>query len=156
MLTFALRRLAQSVPVVLLSTVAVFLLLHLVPGDPALAVAGSDARPDTLEAIRHEMGLDQPLPVQYVHWVARVLQGDLGRSYTTKLPVAEQIALRIPATLELSLAGIVLALLISIPTGVLAAVRERGLADWVISSFNAFAIAIPNFWFGILTRLWPF
>ena len=153
MVTFTLRRLAQSVPVVFLSTVAVFLLLHLVPGDPALAVAGSDARQDTLEAIRREMGLDQPLPLQYVRWVGRVLQGDLGRSYTTKLPVAEQIALRIPATLELSLAGIALALLISVPTGVLAAIRERGVADWLISSFNAFAIAIPNFWFGILMIL---
>jgi peptide/nickel transport system permease protein len=153
MLVFTLRRLVQSIPVVFLSTVAVFLLLHLVPGDPALAVAGSDAREDTLVAIRHEMGLDQPLPVQYVRWIGRVLQGDLGRSYTTKLPVAEQIALRIPATLELSLAGIAIALLISIPTGVLAAIRERSAADWLISSFNACAIAIPNFWFGILMIL---
>ena len=153
MLAFTLRRLVQSVPVVILSTIAVFLLLHLVPGDPALAVAGSDARPDTLAAIRHDMGLDQPLPVQYVQWVGRVLQGDLGRSYTTKLPVAEQIALRIPATIELSLAGMALALLISVPTGVLAAVRERGMADWIISAFNACAIALPNFWFGILMIL---
>jgi peptide/nickel transport system permease protein len=153
MLAFTLRRLVQSIPVVILSTIAVFLLLHLVPGDPALAVAGSDAREDTLVAIRHEMGLDQPLPVQYVRWIGRVLQGDLGRSYTTRLPVAEQIALRIPATLELALAGIVIALLISIPTGVLAAVRERSAADWLISSFNAFAIAIPNFWLGILMIL---
>ena len=153
MLAFTLRRLVQSIPVVILSTIAVFLLLHLVPGDPALAVAGSDAREDTLVAIRHEMGLDQPLPVQYVRWIGRVLQGDLGRSYTTRLSVAEQIALRIPATLELALAGIVIALLISIPTGVLAAVRERSAADWLISSFNAFAIAIPNFWFGILMIL---
>jgi len=153
MLAFTLRRLVQSVPVVLISTVAVFLLLHLVPGDPALAVAGSDARADTLEAIRHEMGLDQPLPVQYVQWIGRVLQGDLGRSYTTKLSVWEQISLRIPATLELALAGLALALLISIPTGVLAAVRERSVADWLISSFNACAIAIPNFWFGILMIL---
>ena len=153
MLAFTLRRLVQSIPVVILSTIAVFLLLHLVPGDPALAVAGSDAREDTLVAIRHEMGLDQPLPVQYVRWIGRVLQGDLGRSYTTRLPVGEQIALRIPATLELALAGIVIALLISIPTGVLAAVRERSAADWLISSFNAFAIAIPNFWLGILMIL---
>jgi peptide/nickel transport system permease protein len=153
MLVFTLRRLAQAIPVVFLSTVAVFLLLHLVPGDPALAVAGSDAREDTLAAIRHDMGLDQPLPVQYLRWNGRVVQGDLGRSYTTKLSVAEQISLRIPATLELSLVGLAIALLISIPTGVLAAIKERSAADWVISSFNACAIAIPNFWFGILMIL---
>jgi peptide/nickel transport system permease protein len=153
MLAFTLRRLAQAIPVVFLSTVAVFLLLHLVPGDPALAVAGSDAREDTLAAIRHDMGLDQPLPVQYLRWISRVVQGDLGRSYTTRLSVAEQISLRIPATLELALAGIAIALLISIPTGVLAAIKERSAADWVISSFNACAIAIPNFWFGILMIL---
>ncbi|MCC7370987.1 MAG: ABC transporter permease [Chloroflexi bacterium] len=153
MLAFTLRRLAQAIPVVFLSTVAVFLLLHLVPGDPALAIAGSDAREDTLAAIRHDMGLDQPLPVQYLRWIGRVVQGDLGRSYTTRLSVAEQISLRIPATLELSLAGLAIALLISIPTGVLAAIKERSVADWVVSSFNACAIAIPNFWFGILMIL---
>jgi peptide/nickel transport system permease protein len=153
MLVFALRRLVQSVPVVFLSTVGVFLLLHLVPGDPALALAGSDATPDTVRAIRTELGLDRPLPVQYGVWISRVLQGDLGRSYASKLPVAEQIAQRVPATLELTAAGLLLALLVSVPTGILAAVKERGPADWLVSSFNAFAIAMPNFWFGILMIL---
>jgi peptide/nickel transport system permease protein len=153
MLTFTLRRLAQSIPVVFLSSVGVFLVLHLVPGDPALALAGSDATPDVVQAIRRDLGLDQPLPVQYGIWVGRVLQGDLGRSYASKMSVGEQIAQRIPATLELTLAGLLLALLVSIPTGVLAAVREGGPADWLVSSFNAFAIAVPNFWFGILMIL---
>jgi peptide/nickel transport system permease protein len=152
-LNFAIRRLIQAIPVVLISTVAVFLLLHLVPGDPAIAIAGSDARPDTIAAIRRDLGLDQPLPVQYALWMGRVLRGDLGVSYTSKISVGEQIAQRIPATLELTLAGLGLAILISIPTGVLAAVRERSIADWLVSSFNAFAIAIPNFWFGILMIL---
>jgi peptide/nickel transport system permease protein len=153
MLVFTLRRLVQSVPVVFLSTVVVFLLLHLVPGDPAIAVAGSDARQDTLEAIRREMGLDQPLVVQYVRWAGRVLQGDLGRSYTNKLSVAEQIGQRIPATLELTFAGLLLALVVSIPTGIIAAVRDGTGVDWIISSLNACAIAVPNFWFGILMIL---
>jgi ABC-type dipeptide/oligopeptide/nickel transport system permease component len=153
MLAFTLRRLVQAIPVVFLSTVGVFLLLHLVPGDPAVALAGSDATPEVLHAMRRELGLDQPLPVQYGLWVGRVIQGDLGRSYASKLPVGEQIAQRIPATLELTIAGLLLALLISIPTGILAAVRERGPADWLVSSFNAFAIAVPNFWFGILMIL---
>ncbi len=153
MLAFTLRRLVEAIPVVFLSTVIVFLILHLVPGDPAITIAGSDARPDTIAAIRAELGLDQPLPVQYALWIGRVLQGDLGRSYTNKLSVAEQIRQRIPATLELTFAALVLALAVSIPTGIVAAVRDRSTADWVISSLNAFAIAIPNFWLGILMIL---
>lgn len=153
MLTFALRRLVQAVPVVILSSVVVFLVLHLVPGDPAIALAGSDATPEVLQAVRRDLGLDQPLPVQYGLWVGRVLQGDLGRSYASKLPVGEQIVQRIPATLELTIAGLALALLISVPSGILAAVKERGPADWIVSSFNAFAIAMPNFWFGIIMIL---
>jgi ABC-type dipeptide/oligopeptide/nickel transport system permease component len=153
MFSFAIRRLIQSIPVVFLSTIAVFLLLHLIPGDPAIAIAGSDARPETLTAIRQELGLDQPLPVQYGIWIGKVLRGDLGVSNTNKISVADQIAQRIPATLELTLCGLLLAVVISIPTGVIAAVRDRGAADWVISTFNAFAIAIPNFWFGILMIL---
>ncbi len=152
-LVFTIRRLIQAVPVVFISTVAVFLLLHLVPGDPAIAIAGSDARPDTIAAIRKDLGLDEPLPVQYALWMGRVLRGDLGVSYASKISVADQIAQRIPATLELTLAGLGLAILISIPTGVVAAVRERSFADWLVSSFNAFAIAVPNFWFGILMIL---
>ena len=99
------------------------------------------------------MGLDEPLPVQYALWLGRVVRGDLGRSYTTKLSVADQIVQRIPATLELTLVGLALAIAISIPTGVVAAARERSSADWLISTFNACAIAIPNFWFGILMIL---
>jgi ABC-type dipeptide/oligopeptide/nickel transport system permease component len=153
MLTFAVRRLLQAVPVVILSTVAVFLLLHLVPGDPALTMAGPDASPEVVEAVRRDMGLDQPLPVQYGVWLVHVLRGDLGRSYTSRLPVAELIAQRLPATAELAVAGLVLALVVAIPTGIVAAVKQHSTADWLVSSFNAFAIAIPNFWFGILAIL---
>jgi peptide/nickel transport system permease protein len=152
-LAFALRRLVEAVPVVFLSTAIVFLILHLVPGDPAVTIAGSDARPDTIALIRAELGLDRPLPVQYALWIGRVVQGDLGRSYTNKLPVADQIRQRIPATLELTFAALFLALAFAIPTGIWAAVRDRTAADWIISSLNALAIAIPNFWLGILLIL---
>ncbi len=150
MLPFTLRRVLQAIPVLFLSTFGVFLLLHLVPGDPALMLAGSDATPEAVAAVRHEMGLDQPLPVQYGIWFGNALQGNLGRSYINKLPVSTLIAQRLPATLELGIAGLILMVVIAIPTGVLAAVNQRGPADWLVSSFNAFAIAIPNFWFGIL------
>jgi ABC-type dipeptide/oligopeptide/nickel transport system permease component len=82
---YLIRRLLQAVPVVLVSTIVVFLVLHLVPGDPARILAGVDATPQVVEAVRQDMGLNQPLPVQYVIWLSHTLQGDLGRSFTTKL-----------------------------------------------------------------------
>src|SRR6185503_19047395 len=106
--TFILRRLAQAIPVVFLSTVGVFLLLHLLPGDPALVLAGPDAPPAAIDAIRQDMGLDQPLPVQYTVWVSHVLRGDFGKSLASKLPVSQLIGQRAPATLELAFAAEIL------------------------------------------------
>lgn len=153
MLAYVLRRLLQAVPVVLLSSVVIFLLLHLVPGDPAQAIAGPDATPEVLAAIRHDLALDRPLPVQYLRWIAHVGRGDFGRSYANKRPVRDLIAQRLPATLQLAAAALLLTVLIALPTGILAAVRQRGIAAWLVSSANALAIAIPNFWFGILAIL---
>lgn len=153
MLAYAIRRLIQAVPVLVLSTVAVFLLLHLVPGDPALILAGSDASDEVIAAVRQDMGLDQPLPVQYGRWLAHVATGDFGQSYTSRLPVSGLIAQRIPATLELAFAAMLLVVLIGFPTGVLAAVKQRSPVDWLVSLFNGLAIAIPSFWFGILAIL---
>ncbi|MDQ6672723.1 MAG: ABC transporter permease [Chloroflexota bacterium] len=153
MTSYVLRRLAQAIPVLLLSSLGVFLLLHLVPGDPAIILAGPDATPEVIDAVRADMGLNQPLPVQYAVWLGHAIHGDLGRSFTSKQPVTDLIAQRLPATAELALAGILLALLVSVPSGILAALHQRRLVDWLISSLSAFAIAIPNFWFGILAIL---
>jgi len=150
MLSFVVQRVAQAVPVVLLSTVAVFLLMRLIPGDPAQMLAGPDATPESIEAIRRDMGLDRPLPVQYVLWLSHVVQGDLGKSVLSKLPVATVMAQRIPATLELALAAMLLTLLIAVPTGVIAAVRTDSAIDWLITWLNGIAIAVPGFWLGIL------
>jgi len=150
MLSFVVQRVAQAVPVVLLSTVAVFLLMRLIPGDPAQILAGPDATPESIEAIRRDMGLDRPLPVQYVLWLSHVAQGDLGKSVLSKLPVATVMAQRIPATLELALAAMLLTLLIAVPTGVIAAVRTDSALDWLITWLNGIAIAVPGFWLGIL------
>ena len=140
----------QVLPVVVLSSVGVFLLLHLVPGDPVAVLAGPDATPETIQAMRQDLGLDKPLPVQYGMWLSRVVQGDFGRSYAYRRPVGELIVQRIPATVELTLAGLTLALLVAMPTGVMAAVRQGSAFDWLASTLSGFAIAIPNFWFGIL------
>ena len=150
MVAFILHRLAQAVPVVLFSTVAVFLLMRMIPGDPAQILAGPEATPESLAAIRRDMGLDQPLPVQYGLWAARLARGDLGSSSLSKIPVAQLLSQRIPATLELASAALLLTLLIALPTGILAAVRPGSAIDWLISGMNGIAIAVPGFWLGIL------
>ena len=149
MLRYVGRRLIQAVPTLFLTTVGIFLLLHLVPGDPAAVLAGSDAPPDVVAALGREMGLDRPLPVQYALWLGRVLRGDLGVSYVNKFPVRELIAMRAPATLELAAAGLVVGLALGVPTGILAALRRGRLADYAVTSFNAVLMSVPNFWAGI-------
>ncbi|MDE3075251.1 MAG: ABC transporter permease [Chloroflexota bacterium] len=150
MLEYSLRRLLLSVPVVFVSTVAIFGLLHLLPGDPAVALGGAYATPQQIAAIRHAMGLDQPLPVQYVLWLGRLLHGNFGSSAVSGQPVGYLLASRIPATLELALAALLLALCFALPTGIWAAVHQGRAVDWIITVSNTLGIAIPNFWVGIL------
>lgn len=153
MLNFAARRLLQAVPVMFVATVGVFLLLHLLPGDPAALMAGPDAPQATIDFVRHDMGLDQPLPLQYVVWLEHILRGDLGKSVFSKLPVSQLIGQRAPATIELAIAGELLTVLIALPLGVLAAARQRTPIDWLVSSATSVGLAVPNFWLGILLIL---
>ncbi len=146
---YVLRRLAQAGPTILLTSVLIFLILHLVPGDPAAVLAGSDAPPDVVEALRKEMGLDRSLPVQYFLWLSRVLRGDLGVSYVSKFPVWTLILRRLPATLELTAAGLAVGVMLGIPAGILAAVRRGRLLDVLVTSGNAVFLSVPNFWIGI-------
>jgi peptide/nickel transport system permease protein len=150
MLIFIVRRILQAIPVVFLASVGVFLLLHLLPGDPAMMLAGTDTTPETLEAIRQDLGLNEPLPVQYWIWLQHVLRGDLGKSILSKIPVSQLMMQRAPATLELALAGEILTVLIGIPLGVIAAVKQRTKVDLGITSFISLGLAVPNFWLGIL------
>src|SRR5574341_1192146 len=146
---YVLRRLAQAVPTVLLTSVLIFLVLHLVPGDPAAVLAGSDAPPEVVEALRHEMGLDRSLPVQYVLWLGRVLRGDLGISYVSKFPAWTLILRRLPATLELTVGGLTVGMILGMPAGLLAAVRRGRLPDLLVTSGSALFLSVPNFWIGI-------
>ena len=150
MLIFIIRRLIQAIPVVFLASVGVFLLLHLLPGDPAQMLAGSDTSPETLEAIRQDLGLNEPLPYQYWVWLQHVARGDLGKSILSKIPVSQLIGQRLPATLELAVAGEILTIMIGIPLGVIAAVKQRTKMDLGITSFISLGLAVPNFWLGIL------
>jgi peptide/nickel transport system permease protein len=148
--TFIVRRLLQAIPVVFFSTFLVFMVIHLIPGDAAAVLAGPNATPEALKAIRQDMGLDQPLPVQYGVWIAHVLQGDLGRSTLSGQPITKLLQARAPATLELTLAAMFLSMLIAIPVGILSATHVRGRLEWFISTLQSLWLAIPNFWAGIL------
>ena len=134
MLAFVVRRLIQSLPLAFGATVVIFVVMRLIPGDPAAIYAGPEAPDDVVEAVRQEFGLKKPLPVQYVLWISKVLQGDLGNSFLSKLPVTELLSQRIPATLELTSAAMLLTVALGIPAGVMAALRSGSRIDWVITS----------------------
>jgi peptide/nickel transport system permease protein len=153
MARYVVWRLAQLVPVLFLASIAVWLMIYLIPGDPAIALLGGDATPEQLARARVLMGLDQPLPVQYALWLGRVVRGDLGVSYLNGLPVRAMLAQRIPVTAQLTVASLVVALLIAGPLGMAAAVRPRSWIARGITGYNALAMAVPTFWLGILLVL---
>ncbi|MGH7263780.1 MAG: ABC transporter permease [Candidatus Rokuibacteriota bacterium] len=153
MTKYIVVRLTHLVPVLFIASVAVWLMIYLIPGDPALALLGPDVTPEQLERARQRMGLDQPLPVQYALWLGRVAQGDLGVSYLNGLPVRALLAQRIPVTVQLTVASLVVALLIAGPLGIVAAVRPRSWVGRAAAWYNALAMAVPTFWLGILLVL---
>lgn len=150
---YILRRLLQAVPVLLLASIAIFLILRLIPGDPAYVILGSDARPEQIATVREQLRLDDPLPVQYAAWLGRLLTGDLGYSYRNQYPVSELLLGKLPATLQLTVAGFVLALLLAFPLGIVAAVWPNSWAARLIAWYAGVGIAVPSFWLGILLSL---
>lgn len=151
---FLLTRLWQSALTLVLASVVIFIGIRQLPGDPALAMAGEEATPERLAAIRADMGLDEPLPVQYLSWLGQILTGDLGRSTRHGTPVSEMIVSTLPVTLMLSLYAIVIAVVIGIGLGVLAE-RQRGRwPEWVANFAALIGLSVPNFWLGILAILW--
>jgi peptide/nickel transport system permease protein len=152
---FVLRRALSSVVVLFLCSVAVFLGVRALPGDPALIMAGESATPAVLTAIRHQFGLDQPLPVQYVDYVTQALHGNFGISTIDQIPVSEILVQRIPVTLELALLAIIIGLLIGVPAGVVSAVRQGKVADYVSNGFGLVGLSVPHFWLGLL-GIWIF
>ena len=137
----------------LVASLLIFLLLEILPGDPAAVILGVGAQEDTLRALRAELGLDLPAPVRYLNWLGEVLQGDLGRSYTYDTPVQELLLNRVELSLPLALLAILLSTGIAIPLGVFAASRHRKVADTGIMGFAQLGVAVPNFWFAILLIL---
>jgi len=150
---YILGRVAQAIPLLFLASIAVFLVLRLAPGDPATMLAGQDATPAQVQQIRKELGLTDPLPVQYGRWIGDLAHGDLGTSTSSGLSVSHLLALSFPPTVELAVAAYLVALVIGIPLGVLAGSRPRGLWDWVLSGYSVFTLGVPHFMSGILMLL---
>jgi peptide/nickel transport system permease protein len=153
--TYIVARVAQAVPVLVLASVAVFLVLRLVPGDPAVALAGEDASPERVAEIRRQLGLEATWPEQYVRWLGAVVRGDLGTSFRTGLTVKRMLELALPPTVELALVAYPLAVLVGIPLGVAAGVAPRSVWDWLLSGYTLLTLGLPNFLLGILL-LWLF
>jgi len=153
MRTYLLQRLAQLPPVLFFLSIIVFAIVRLIPGDPALIRLGDTATPEAVEQIRRDMGLDQPIPVQYALWLGNVARGDLGVSWVSKKPVTELILLKLPATLMLTLAALGIALLVAIPAGILAGSRPHSWVDNAATTLSLMGVAMPQFWLGIMLIL---
>lgn len=150
MVAYILRRLVEMIPVLFLVSLMVFSIIHLTPGDPALLILGEEVTPEKLTALRHQLGLDQPIPIQYGLWLSNVLRGDLGRSVRTQQPVLEAIIQRLPPTVELTLFATVISLSVAIPAGIISAARRNSASDMVSTVLALLGISMPNFFLAIL------
>lgn len=145
MTAYIVRRLLAVVPVMVTVAVFVFFLVRLAPGDPAAIIAGEDATEEAIEAVRAKLGLDRPMLEQFVIWVGRLLQGDLGMSIFSNLPVSHLIAQRLEPTVALTLSTLLVAICLAVPIGVVAAWKARKLADRVVMIFAVLGFALPGF-----------
>lgn len=143
-------RILQLIPVVFLASIGIFLMIHLIPGDPVLSITGLDASPEQMARVRHEMGFDRPLIVQYFSWIGNVFQGDLGKSILSQTPTTELIFNRMPATIQLTFATMLIGLVIGIPAGLFASSREGSWIDKTVAGFASISLSIPTFVVGIV------
>jgi len=150
---FILRRILFVIPVCLGISMVVFLLIHLVPGDPARVMLGLQANDEKVAQIHEQLGLDRPLPVQYVDWLGHLLQGDMGQSYLTGEGVVHAVLGRMPATLTLTVAAFLISLLIAVPMGIISGTRPYTRFDYAAMIFTQLGVAIPEFWLGIMLIL---
>jgi len=153
MASFIVRRIVSMLPVLLLVSFAAFSLIWLVPGDAAVVILGPDVDKATVEALRKSLGLDRSLPAQYGTWLGKALQGDLGRSLRDNRPIGTAVLDRLPATVELSVLAMLIALVLGIPAGILTATRRGTWVDVTGSVISLGGISMPNFWLGILLIL---
>lgn len=153
MTRFLLQRLATIVPTLVLVSMLVFGLQQLLPGDPAIVLAGEDRDPAAVEYLREKLHLDKPLPLRYAYWIGGVLRGDLGESLRVQKPVVELVLEKLPVTLQLASMAIVIAILIGVPAGVISAVKKDTPWDYAANVLSLWGLSTPNFWLGILLIL---
>ena len=150
---YILKRLLSAIPVLLLVSIAAFVLIQLVPGDAAAIIAGADASNDEVEFVRQQLGLDRPWPLRLQDWLVGLTHGDLGYSYILNRPVTEAIIERLPVTLSLAGLSIIFATVMGVALGVLAAVFHRSWIDAIAMTVALFGVSVPNFWFGLVAIL---
>lgn len=150
---FLLQRLLAFIPVVLIVTIGAFAMLHLVPGDPARMLAGPGVPLEDVERLRQSLGLDQPLPIQYLTWIGRLATGDFGESIASRQPVLPQLLYRLSNSFQLAFSGLLIAVLFGVPLGVLAARWPNSPLDWLLTALSTLGVSVPVFWIGILLML---
>lgn len=155
MLNYIIRRLVMLIPVLIGVSIIAFSLMHLIPGDPARSMLGEKATEDQLELLREELGLNDPLAVQYGRYVGKVITGDLGESVKSGVPIAEELASRLPATFELSIFAMGVAIVIGVLAGVIAAVKQYSWFDNISMTGALFGVSMPIFWLGLML-IWVF
>lgn len=150
MAQYIIHRFFQMIIVLLILSILCFFLLHSLPGNPVLTILGDEATQEEITQLTQELGLDRPLPMQYFSWLGGVVQGDFGRSIIYREDVKDMIVKRLPPTIHIGILAFIISLLIGVPMGVIAAVKRGGWVDGFITTTANFAMAIPNFWLGIL------
>lgn len=150
MTQYIIRRLIQVIPITFGILTLVFSLIHLIPGDPAIQIAGENARPEDVQRVREELGLNLPLWKQYGNYLGRLAHGDMGTSFRTQEKVSKEIFARYPATLQLAFGGMVVALLVAFPLGILSAIKRNSWIDNLARFFALIGVSMPSFWFGPL------
>ncbi|MBQ2261574.1 MAG: ABC transporter permease [Loktanella sp.] len=153
MIRYALGRFASLVISLIVASIVIFAVVEVIPGDPAAFMLGVNARPDTIAALRAEMGLDQPLIARYLSWVGGMMQGDFGMSWTYKTPVADLIGDRVWVSLPLAIYALILSTIVAFPAGIYAASRRGSAGDTAIMGATQLGVAIPNFWFAMILVL---
>jgi peptide/nickel transport system permease protein len=150
---FIAKRFLMIIPAMLAMSVIVFFIIRFVPGDPATVMLGLRSTPENVQALREELRLNDPIWVQYGHWLGNIVRGDLGVDYRTHEPIRDQLLTRLPVTLEMALLAMVMSAAMGIPLGVLAAVRRNGPADFSANALGLAGISIPDFWLGVILIL---
>jgi peptide/nickel transport system permease protein len=153
MTRYVMGRLLQAIPLLFIISLIAFAILHLAPGDPAALLYGTDISSEQLAQIRASWGLDEPIPIQYIKWLGNLVRGDLGRSFVDGRPALVVIAERIPATLQLTLCGLLIALVFGLGVGIIAALRPHSTIGYISTFFSTLLYSLPNFWLALLLIL---